>query len=489
MDYVLKCVKKTKLLPGFPAHLFGSAKRSLQEKIIKERRKLAFCGLSDLALLFESLIPAEFLDKIARDKRKSVYTEIVVFWAWLGQVLLLNTSCKKAVSMIRSWSLAHNMTVPKENNAGYCTARKRIRLEFIQSIFKHIVTVLNRRIRLEDQWHGFVVKSIDGTSVQLMDTVENQELYPQPSNQKKGCGFPVMGVAAVLNHAHGGIEGFVTAHPHEHDHKTAHKLIGYFQEGDLALADTAYSSYEFISRLNAKRVHSLMPVHQARKVDFRRGVKLGVNERLYTWEKPKNQSKRSNLTEDQWDEMSDTLEIRIIRFWYKDKAGKLIRKHLVTTLLDTEKHPWEELVSLYLERWDIELRFRDIKTTMGFEALKVKTPEMARKSITMAVIGCNLIKAISQEAALDEGVGIRNISFKGVLDEVTSNAANFRLRAMQHQKRRVFYQKLIELSGEQRLNIRPFRREPRAIKKRPKPFPRLTQPRSEWKAERSKDAA
>jgi len=158
-------VKKTKLLPGFSAHLFGSAKRSLQEQIIRQRRKLAFCGLSDLALLFESLIPSEFLNKVAVDKRKSVYTEIVVFWAWLGQILLLNASCKKAVTMIRAWCKLHGMSGPKENN-----------------------------------------------------------------------------------------------------------------------------------------------------------------------------------------------------------AGKLIRKHLVTTLLDAEKYPWEELVSLYLGRWDIELRFRDIKTTMGFGA-------------------------------------------------------------------------------------------------------------------------
>lgn len=485
----MKCVIKTKLLPGFPTHLFGSAKRSLQEKIIAKRRKLDFCGLSDLALLFESLIPAEFLDKIAFDKRKSVYTEIVVFWAWLGQILLINASCKKAVSMIRAWCLANDMPAPKENNAAYCTARKRLRLEFLQSIFKHIVEVLNRRIRKEDLWHGLVVKSIDGTSVQLMDTVKNQAAYPQPSNQKKGCGFPVMGVAAVLNHAHGGIEAFVTAHPHEHDHKTAHQLIHSFQKGDLALADSAYSSYELITRLRIKGVHSLMPVHQARKVDFRRGKKLGANERIYTWEKPKKQSKRSNLTEDQWAKMSDTVEIRIIRFWYEDKEGKLIRKHLVTTLLDSEKHPWEDLVALYLERWDIELRFRDIKTTMGFEALNVKTPEMAHKSITMAVIGCNLIKAISQEAALDEGIGIRNISFQGVLNDVVSNAGNFRSRVRHHRKRQFLYQGLIEFSGAQRLNIRPFRREPRAIKKRPKPFPRMTQPRSEWKAERSKDAA
>jgi len=122
---------------------------------------------------------------------------------------------------------------------------------------------------------------------------------------------------------------------------------------------------------------------------------------------------------------------------YEDKAGKLVRKHLVTTLLDAEKYPWEELVSLYLERWDIELRFRDIKTTMGFEALNVKTPQMAHKSITMAMIGCNLIKALSQEADWNCEAGIRNVSFQGVLDEIVSNAANFRFRVTHHHKRKV----------------------------------------------------
>ena len=218
-------MKKTNFLPSFPTTLFGSPKRSLQDQILRERQKLATSGFSDLALLFGSLLPAVFLQDITFNKRKRVYTEVVVFWAWLGQVLLFNASCSKAVTMIRSWCSAQNLPTPSAGNGAYCTARKRLRLEFLQKIFKHIVETLNRRIRPEDRWKGFVVKSIDGTSAQLMDTEENQKAFPQPKIQKKGCGFPVMGVAGVLNHAHGGWEGFVSSEYTEHDHKVAPRLI------------------------------------------------------------------------------------------------------------------------------------------------------------------------------------------------------------------------------------------------------------------------
>lgn len=478
-------MKKTNFLPNFPTTLFGSSKRSLQDQILRERQKLASSGLSDLALLFSSLLPAVFLQDITFNKRKRVYTEVVVFWAWLGQVLLFNASCSKAVTMIRSWCSVQKLPTPSAGNGAYCTARKRLRLEFLHKIFKHIVETLNRRIRPEDRWKGLVVKSIDGTSVQLMDTEENQKAFPQPKIQKKGCGFPVMGVAGVLNHAHGGWEGFVSSEYTEHDHKVAHRLIQYFKKGDLALADTAYSSYELIVRLSLKGVFSLMPLHHARKLDFRKGEKIGKNERIYTWKKPRIQSKRSNLSKEEWKELPDTMKVRVIRFWFTDKDGKQKRKHLVTTLLDYKKYGWEELVSLYLERWDIELRFRDIKTTMGFEELNVKTPEMARKSLSMAMIGFNLVKAVSQEAADLNNETIRHISFKGALDEIISYSVNFRNRGKHRVKCVELYQNVISLVGDQILDIRPFRREPRALKKRPKPFPLLTVPRSEWKTRRA----
>lgn len=91
--------------------------------------------------------------------------------------------------------------------------------------------------------------------------------------------------------------------------------------------------------------------------------------------------------------MSDlaTLEMRLISFWYEDRDGATKRMVLATTLLDNKTYDWIELGELYATRWDIELRLRDVKTTLGMEELNVKTPAMAEKSLAMALLGFNLV--------------------------------------------------------------------------------------------------
>ena len=141
---------------------------------------------------------------------------------------------------------------------------------------------LRHGVRPEDRWHGLVLKAVDGTSVQLMDTPENQAGYPQPSSQKPGCGFPVMGMVGMLNMSHGGWEGFTTGNWKLHDAKAAQRLLGYVDAGDLILADRAFCSYELIARIQQRGAECLMRLHQARhrKLDWRRGKKISPMERL-----------------------------------------------------------------------------------------------------------------------------------------------------------------------------------------------------------------
>jgi hypothetical protein len=60
----------------------------------------------------------------------------------------------------------------------------------------------------ESLWYGRRVKIVDGSSVSMPDTPENQQAYPQPSRQKKGCGFPIMRITALFSLASGAITRF-----------------------------------------------------------------------------------------------------------------------------------------------------------------------------------------------------------------------------------------------------------------------------------------
>ncbi|MDA0765570.1 MAG: transposase [Verrucomicrobia bacterium] len=181
-----------------------------------------------------------------------------------------------------------------------------------------------------------------------------------------------------------------------------------------------------------------MRLHQMREKGFtlRKGKRIGKNERLVTWIKPAHKPKSTELSDDEWDQLPATMEMRMISFWHEDRDGAKKKMVLATTLLDNDTFDWIELGELYATRWDIELRLRDVKTTLGMEALNVKTPDMAGKSLAMALLGFNLVKAICGRSVGHHPEKWKLISFKGALDAIKGVQSLFSMTATKTKKSR-----------------------------------------------------
>lgn len=429
-------------------------------------------------------MPPELLESLSKTQRKRVFSNPVVFWAWLSQILEQNDSCTAALSRVQAWCIEKGLPVPSSETTGYCKARVRLSQEFITAVHQHVISEMERTVRSDDLYRGLTVKSVDGSSVQLMDTAENQSRYPQPSIQKEGCGFPVMKFVGVLNHAHGCWESCLTSPLSESDFVTMRKMLGHFGPETLLLADRGFCSYEIVVRLQDKGCHSLMRLHKMREKGFtlRNGKRIGKNERLVTWVKPKDKPKATELSDVEWEQLPATLEMRLISFWYEDRDGATRKMVLATTLLDNKTYDWIELGELYATRWDIELRLRDVKTTLGMEELNVKSPAMAEKSLAMALLGFNLVKATCRRSVHPHPGRWKLISFKGALDAIKSVQSLFNDAVMKSKKSFAnLMEKMLALVSTKRIEERPGRWEPRMKKKRPKPFPLLEKPRQEYK--------
>jgi hypothetical protein len=152
-------------------------------------------------------------------------------------------------------------------------------------------------------------------------------------------------------------------------------------------------------------------------------------------------------------------------------------KILVTTLLDAKRTSKAALKALYRERWQVELDLRHIKTTLGMDLLSGKTPAMAEKEIWVYLLAYNLIRLLMAQAAHLTDRLPSTLSFKHTLqvwigwDHHVGTDRDDKLRG------------LFLLIAEQRVGNRPGRIEPRAVKRRPKPFALLTQPRALARAE------
>jgi len=266
-------------LPGFSSKLQGSPRRR-QLEILREKRDEAIdSSMAELGALFHDILPAEWLASITSDIRECIFTQTVVFWAWLSQFLEQNESCVRALALVEGWCKTNGESRPTFDTSAYCRARLRLPDEFLDEVHKKIESFAEARVEGHHLWHGLRLKAIDGTSVKLMDTPENQAAYPQPPGQAAGCGFPVMGVVGVLDPARGTLSDYITCDHRQHDIKGFYKLRGHFKPGDLAVGDRAFCSYELLALLKEVGAESIMRLHQRRdaKGDWKRGIHLDTS--------------------------------------------------------------------------------------------------------------------------------------------------------------------------------------------------------------------
>ena len=149
---------------------------------------------------------------------------------------------------------------------------------------------------------------------------------------------------------------------------------------------------------------------------------------------------------------------------------------VVTTLLDAKTYTRAQLAKLYQLRWEIEVDLRHVKTTLGMDELRGKTPQMVRKEIYVHLLAYNLLRTLMWEAGITKGLSPLRLSLQGTRQHFN----NFIPQLMQAStnKRQRLYRTLLSMIVQQPLLARPGRSEPRVRKRRPKAFPLMKQPRS-----------
>jgi hypothetical protein len=249
-----------------------------------------------------------------------------------------------------------------------------------------------------------------------------------------------------------------------------------FVRGDILLADRFYCTFADLAGLVARGCDAVVRLHHKRPHDFRRGKRLGKNDRLMTWDRPARRSRPAGMLVSEWKKLPLTLSVRVLRIEGKIPGFRSRTIHVATTLLDPVAYPAEKIAALYRDRWLVELRFRNLKTTLGMDVLRSKTPDVVRKEIYMHLLAYNLIRGLIWQAASRHGRSLHRLSFAGAVDRL--NAAGPYLWLFQGTQRAgILWELLLRWIAEDELPHRPNRIEPRAVKRRPKEYDLLNKPR------------
>lgn len=159
--------------------------------------------LQSVASPWEKLLPdSEVGELLANEKIRyyqSIYTPIVTLWAMISQVLAPDQSLSQAVKRMSTWLSAAGVKSPSSDTGAYSKARKRLPEKLVQQLVPIVAESLEKQVPIEQQWCGRRVRVLDGTTVLMSDTAANQAEYPQHSNQKAGCGFPIAKIVVLFS--------------------------------------------------------------------------------------------------------------------------------------------------------------------------------------------------------------------------------------------------------------------------------------------------
>jgi hypothetical protein len=392
-------------------------------------------------------------------------------------------------------SAVHHLAGEDFSDSAWCQARRRLPIEFVRQLHRSIVDDARRELDLTDsvgdtdhRWRGHRVYVVDGTNDSMPDTPELRMHYGVPAGCREELGFPTSSLLLVMDHRSGLLIDCIDSPMNTSDISQTPPTHAHLSAGDILLGDVAFVGWAHLALILQANLQAVMPAHHRRIINFtpqpkhahpRKGKSskragkprsrivriLGQDDQLAEYFKPVE--KPAWMSDEQWQTLPESITVREIRRTVKRHGFRPMTVTIVTTLLDPEQYPADELVELRLTRWMIETNIRHLKITLGMDVLKCKTLDGVRKERLMFLLVYNLIRIVMLRAARAQGVNANRLSFADTLAWLRLADTND-----------------LNIIARLKINpLRPGRLEPRVLKRPKKQFPYMTCSRATLKAQ------
>lgn len=408
--------------------------------------------------------------------REILWTPLLTLRALLAQMICPDGSCRAAVIRVMTWLLGDHEDPNSPDTSAYCKARSRLPESFLNRLALDVGSGLHEGVPEDWLWHGRRVKLVDGTTVSMPESPSNPQAYPTP-RPGRGSGYPLARLVVVFCLATGAV---VAARVGRYQGKKTgenalmRELNDTLGEGEVILADRYFAGYFDLALWQLRGCDFVVRAHQRRRIDWRRGRRLGRGDHVVTWVKP---ARPTWMDRETYLALPPTMEVREVRVRVRQDGFRTRELVVVSSLTDPEEFTAADLAELYRARWQAELDLRSLKSVLGMDVLRGKSPGMVRKEVWGKVLAYNLIRTVMTQSAFELGCPPRWLSFKGALQTLREFAAL--LQQSEGAEAAKVSEWVRVVIASQVLPERPDRVEPRAVKRRGKQYPLLNRPREE----------
>jgi hypothetical protein len=342
--------------------------------------------------------PAEKIHEILKQTNRASIRErdlpahVVIYYV-IALALYMRSSYREVLRCLLEgvqWLLDPSAKVKVAGKSGISQARSRLGAEPVKKLYHAVVAPIAEK-RTKGAWYRqWRLVSLDGSTLDVADTVENDKAFGRPGASRGSSAFPKIRFVALLEN---GTHVLWAAHMDKYatDELTlAGKVIPWLGKGMLCMADRFFPSYK-LWRMAAKTGADLLwRTRQNARLDVEKRLPDGSYlSRIYA-----STSDRRNRRKG--------IVVRVIDYRLKDLEGSEPLYRLIATILDHEQAPAKELAALYHERWEIETALDELKTHLrGAQiVLRSKTPELVQQEFFGLLMAHFAIRGLMHEAAL-----------------------------------------------------------------------------------------
>jgi len=315
-----------------------------------------------LSALFTDDDVHRLCEELEIDFRERTFTPATTLGLFVSQVLSRGDACSTIMTQFNRERKRQGLSPVSEDASAYCKARARLPVELIDRLSRRVVTILQEKTCNLWKWRSRNVYLVDGLVLRAPDTEANQAVYPQPSSQQPGLGFPQvraivttsLATGCIVHYNHGPVEGKRTGEVNLFREKH-----GDFGAGDIVLGDANFESFHDAVLLNRQGADLVFCINGTRALPFE-GECQRIEDKIVTVPKPRFNPAR--FTREQWNELPESILYRMIRYRVSGRKEVIT---IVTTLLDRKRYSAKAIAELYGMRWDVELDICAWKSTIG----------------------------------------------------------------------------------------------------------------------------
>lgn len=331
---------------------------------------------------------------------------VQVVWLVIGMALFRNRAIAELVDKL---DLVLPGASPTVAASAVPQARARVGAEPLAWLFTRCADAWAHASADAHRWRGLALYGVDGSTLRVADSDENRAHFGGSNGPRGKSGYPLVrlvGLMAVRSH----LLASAAFGPYETGENTyATELWPSVPDESLTLVDRGFFAANVLLSLTRSGTNRHWLTRAKKNLRWRVVERFGSNDMLVEMEvSPFAKAKDPTLPK--------TWQVRAIRYQRKGFRPSW----LLTSLLDADRYPADEIVTLYHERWELELGYDEIKTEMldREETLRSKSPTAVTQEIWGILLAYNLVRLEMERVAAGAHVPPTRISFVAALHRI-----------------------------------------------------------------------